>query len=542
MLILFFFIQGNGICLSSNLCKCNTDWTDLDCSAPSCSNQNYSSGNGQCIGFNLCQCSPNWSGDSCNLADCSSLNNCSKTGKCVQPNVCECSLGYTGSDCSQLSSNCSSVLNNCNQHGVCINATCRCFTGYSGLKCELTACDRVQNCSGNGICNEPNICACNAGYGGQFCETPTCPALNSCSYSNGVCNANQTCSCNQGYSGADCSQFDCAQVSNCSNVGVCIASNVCSCNKDYDGSSCQILLGPNSYTPQFTNFSYSVTCDEHLALGSFIVNTYATDSDPARNGLVKYLIQPIFDFQFFAIDSNSGNITLSNYLINALSDALTVRVQAYDQGIPRKGTTTDVGIAVKRVVLPNMCNDILNMTVSSVQFSINDAASQNITLPLRPISLDTVSRNVAYSLGNTNTNGVIQYVTINSSTGILSISNSIKLGLYQVYVTATETYANNTTPCNKQLTLSLLVNPKTTPANTTTTASTSTLTKTTVTSTLTTTFTQSSTKTTVATSQTSTTYQSLFSTTKSSVNSAAKIESEIWIVLKCFVFIWLNFK
>ena len=327
--------------------------------------QNHCSGNGQCVGYNLCQCNVQWRGDSCNTADCSLLNNCSRgAGVCVQPNVCACSPGFTGHDCSQLAATCPPELNNCNEHGACIDSACRCFTGYSGLKCQVIACDdHVHNCSGNGACSEPNVCECSAAYEGLFCEKPTCASLNRCSY-NGVCNPNQTCSCNPGYSGANCSLFDCDQLNGCSKAGVCIAPNVCVCDKGYDGSSCELVATANTYAPQFANASYSVRCEEYLALNALILTVNATDRDLGRSGLVKYLIQPVKDYHYFSIDSISGAVSLAAYLYTSVGSTLMFRVQAYDQGLPRQANTADVSVTVRRVRLANTCDDIVNTSVS----------------------------------------------------------------------------------------------------------------------------------------------------------------------------------
>jgi hypothetical protein len=467
------------------LCNCMTGWTGSDCSLPSCSNQNFCSGNGQCIGYNLCKCNENWSDESCSTADCSRLNNCSKTGICVTPNVCECSEGYSGEDCSQLSSACALDLNNCSNNGVCINTACRCYSGYSGPKCELIACNTVQNCSSNGVCREPNICECNEGFEGDFCQIPTCESLNRCSYNNGICNINQTCTCKPGYSGSNCSQIECSKVNNCSNNGACIAPNVCVCNKGYEGSQCQNVIGNNQYAPVFTKNSYTVSCEESLELNSFLLQVNATDRDTGVNGLVKYFIQSKNDFQYFTIDSNTGSITLSSFLKNSLTDQLSFSVLAYDQGMPRKSAVKDVIVTVNRAILPDTCSDTVNMSKNSFEISISKIIGQNFSILLKPTNLNTTSRSVSYSLDSTNDAIVLKYVSINQTGGNLYLSDSVQIGLYQIYTTASAVSGKST--CTQQFTLSVLVTPADVTSTTTSTGANTIVTSSTVASTSTTT-------------------------------------------------------
>ena len=57
-----------------------------------------------------------------------------------------------GTNCSDKVNNCT-LVKNCTDlnHGVCIGTNkCQCFTGYSGITCNITiSCDSLSNCSGN---------------------------------------------------------------------------------------------------------------------------------------------------------------------------------------------------------------------------------------------------------------------------------------------------------------------------------------------------------------------------------------------------------
>lgn len=57
--------SGNGACIATNTCLCETGWTESDCSAPTCTDVDNCSGNGSCIGPNTCQCNEGFIGPTC---------------------------------------------------------------------------------------------------------------------------------------------------------------------------------------------------------------------------------------------------------------------------------------------------------------------------------------------------------------------------------------------------------------------------------------------------------------------------------------------
>lgn len=61
--------------------------------------------------------------------------------------VCSCYTGFTGTNCSQPTC---TTMNNCSNHGACIEAEfCKCDMGYNGTDCSNFSCEAVNSCSGN---------------------------------------------------------------------------------------------------------------------------------------------------------------------------------------------------------------------------------------------------------------------------------------------------------------------------------------------------------------------------------------------------------
>ena len=162
--------------------------------------------------------------------------------------------------------------------------------------------------------------------------------------------------------------------------------------------------------------------------------------------------------------------------------------------------------------------------------------AQNLTIALRPASLNATSRNLTYYLDSSNENTVKGAIFVDDKTGLLHMGGSMQIGRYQIVANGHE-YLNET-ECDTQLSFTLLVMPNevaTTTVVTTTAVSTSlTTTFTTAASTATSTnvISQSSTATTSATTSTHLyTSISTISTSNSGdqnqfTNSAKKIEKK----------------
>jgi hypothetical protein len=93
----------------------------------------------------------------------------------------------------------------CFNGGDCVDGTCICPNGYSGIDCSIAAnqCNGVT-CLNGGVCVD-GVCLCANGYTGVNCSTPPNPCIGISCLNGGYC-ANGQCVCPQGYTGANCSQ------------------------------------------------------------------------------------------------------------------------------------------------------------------------------------------------------------------------------------------------------------------------------------------------------------------------------------------------
>ena len=123
------------------------------------------------------------------------------------------------------------------------------------------------------------------------------------------------CACDsEAYEGLFCQTPTRVALSRCSYNGECNADQTCTCSQGYSGVDCSLFN-----CSQVNNCSNAGT---------------------------------------------SGPITLAAYLYTALSDALTFRVQAYDQGTPRLAATAQVSITIVRAKLSSTCDDIVSSSVT----------------------------------------------------------------------------------------------------------------------------------------------------------------------------------
>uniref|UniRef100_A0A8C4QLL7 Tenascin C n=1 Tax=Eptatretus burgeri TaxID=7764 RepID=A0A8C4QLL7_EPTBU len=178
------------------------------------------------VGTCDCVCEEGWTGPNCSQPFC--LDNCNEHGHCVD-GQCVCFESYSGVACS--TENC---INNCNNHGQCKQGICVCFEGFHGESCADKSCP--GDCNGHGHCTDGQ-CTCFAGFTGKTCSDISCPG--DCS-DHGMC-VKGSCICHEYFSGEDCSERHCPE--DCTNGGICVDGR-CVCLDGFSGQTCTAFACP----------------------------------------------------------------------------------------------------------------------------------------------------------------------------------------------------------------------------------------------------------------------------------------------------------
>ncbi|EDO34815.1 predicted protein, partial [Nematostella vectensis] len=99
------------------------------------------------------------------------------------------------------------------------------------------------------------------------------------------------------------------------------------------------LQDVNDNTPKFTKPAFNVDVSEGVAVGSVIVNATATDPDQGSNAAITYSMS----YPGFAINSNTGSVTITRPLDRETKQAYSFTVHARDGG----GLESNVAVNVE---------------------------------------------------------------------------------------------------------------------------------------------------------------------------------------------------
>ncbi|EFC43896.1 hypothetical protein NAEGRDRAFT_49505 [Naegleria gruberi] len=184
--------SGNGICLSTDNCICDSNYFGEKCQYWKCNHVAFNSttvcsSHGSCDAVNYCSCSDGYGGSNCELVKCSGIlqndsSVCSGKGNCTDVNSCDCVHGYYGSDCQFTS--CFGIEQASSQVCNFRNGTCQSFDNckcldesrWYGLACNLTYCfglssvDHSNVCNSHGDCVNYDTCQCRTNYIGNQCQ------------------------------------------------------------------------------------------------------------------------------------------------------------------------------------------------------------------------------------------------------------------------------------------------------------------------------------------------------------------------------------
>lgn len=107
-----------------------------------------------------------------------------------------------------------------------------------------------------------------------------------------------------------------------------------------------IVTGENRFAPTFTALSYQVIVPENEPIGSMILTVSANDRDDGPNGIVKYTISGGNERKEFAINEDSGAITIRQSLDYDSVQEYRLNITATDLGFQPKKTVAMLAITL----------------------------------------------------------------------------------------------------------------------------------------------------------------------------------------------------
>ena len=180
----------------------------------------------------------------------------------------------------------------------------------------------------------------------------------------------------------------------------------------------------DQFTPYFINQPYAVVINENFGTLSSIISVTARDDDPINTfETVRY--QVIGDGNapaFFRVNENTGQIFLTQSLSSISQVDYTLRVLAFDNGVPTRSNSTTVSITVDR----NQNSPFFQPTQYSATIPDNSPLGAEI-VQVTALDSDTVApyNTVKYFLRASTGNS--EYFFINEDNGRIYLSQSVAL-------------------------------------------------------------------------------------------------------------------
>ena len=177
----------------------------------------------------------------------------------------------------------------------------------------------------------------------------------------------------------------------------------------------------NQFTPYFLNEPYAVVINENVGTLQSIYQVTARDDDSINTfERVSYQVNGDGNAPaFFRVDENTGRIFATQSLASVSQVDYTLRITAYDNGIPSRSNSTTVRITVDR----NQNTPFFQPTQYSATIPDNAVLGSEI-IQVTALDRDTVSpyNEVKYFLRQTTSS---EYFYINEDTGRIYVAQSV---------------------------------------------------------------------------------------------------------------------
>ena len=207
---------------------------------------------------------------------------------------------------------------------------------------------------------------------------------------------------------------------------------------------------PKLHKPIFDKHSYNTSVEENVSRGFVVLQVVANDSDTRRNGEVLYSLVPNTASGLFTIDGTSGEIkTVKQIDYETLpSDIYTVRVIAFDNGLPQMSSSVSVYVT------------ILDQNDNCPEFDTLQRNTFNVSLVSSPGSVIT---NVSARDQDSGLNGAVKYniphnskvegeFAVDEKTGEVVTNGTLSVGSYNVTIVACD---QGVPPCSRSIEISV---------------------------------------------------------------------------------------
>lgn len=182
----------------------------------------------------------------------------------------------------------------------------------------------------------------------------------------------------------------------------------------------------NDHVPVFLDHPSEVRIFENVSIGVDVVTLSAVDRDSGINAEVRYEIVTGDDDKAFSINTITGRLRTAKTLDRETTPKYILEVRAYDLGIPRKSSVTNVTVLLRDINdnKPVFTQDIYKVNVQE------DVIDSNIITVLAQDNDEGTDGDVTYSIIDGDVNGVF---VINSRTGSIGITSKLDRELNDTY-------------------------------------------------------------------------------------------------------------
>ncbi|XP_076447241.1 protocadherin Fat 4-like [Babylonia areolata] len=197
------------------------------------------------------------------------------------------------------------------------------------------------------------------------------------------------------------------------------------------------LTDVNDNDPVFAANPYTPTVPENSAVGFTLETVVASDSDTGSNAALTFSLTSATPAGKFAVDPQTGDVTVAAALDYETDTAYTLVVTATDQGASPRSQSTTVSVTVSDVDdNPPVCAS--SLYTATLAEDANPATATVVTVSCPDVDTASV---VTYSLTNA-------LFSVDSSTGVVSLTGGLDYETAQVHtmtVTASDGARTDTT-------------------------------------------------------------------------------------------------